>query len=654
MLRSTINVGIVAHVDAGKTTITESFLFLSGAIRDKGSVDKGTTQTDNMSVERERGISVKATLTSLNWNDTKINLIDTPGHADFASEVERTFSAMDAAVLVINAADGVQGQTTVLWEALRQNKIPTIIFLNKIDRAGVDTGFCIDEIRKELAVRLVILQKTQNEGSENVIVFPDNHPFVPEFTEEIIETLAEADDELFERYLADDIPSEEELYLIMKRLVAQVTVVPVLLGSAKNSMGVGSLLDGITSLFEASKGSDESAISGIVFKIQHDKTLGRLAGVRLFDGKLKVKDEVRLSNSQSLFKINQIKLPSQGNLLDVKEMGAGDVAWISGWSSVKVGDFIGELPVSFRPSHIGRPLLHSRVVPVNEQDLAQLASALEILATEDPALELLWFREENELLLKIMGWVQIDILKYVLRDRFGLEADFEQPTVIYKETPSSEGMGEERYTMPKPCWAVVHFKIEPGERGSGVQYQSLVSVDKIHQKYQNEIERTIYGALAQGIKGWEVTDLKITLIDGQDHEIHSRPGDFVLATPVGLMKGLENCGTTLLEPILAFNITAPEEMLGQIVSDITQMRGTFESPVILEDRFEMKGTLPLASSMDYPVKLSSRSAGKARITTHFLEYQACSDQEGQIREFKGVCPLDRSKWILKMRGAYHE
>ena len=208
-----------------------------------------------------------------------------------------------------------------------------------------------------------------------------------------------------------------------------------------------------------------------------------------------------------------------------------------------------------------------------------------------------------------------------------------------------------RYWMPKPCWAILKFKIEPGERGSGVVYQSRIGVNDVLQKYQNEVERTIPIALQQGIKGWEVTDIIITLIEGEDHEMHSRPGDFVVATPMGIMDGLQNCGTTLLEPMIAFKISATEDLLGSITSDITQMRGNFDSPEMDNGRFTLSGILPLATSIDFPIKLSSRSGGKAKIATHFDSYRECADEQGAIRPFKGISPLDTAKYILKARKA---
>jgi ribosomal protection tetracycline resistance protein len=291
------------------------------------------------------------------------------------------------------------------------------------------------------------------------------------------------------------------------------------------------------------------------------------------------------------------------------------------------------------------------VKAMNNKDYPALAAAMQELALEDPALGFEWMREEAELQVKIMGKIQMEVLERILADRFGIDARFEDPTVIYQETPSGRNEGFVQYWMPKPCWAIMKFRMEPGERGSGVVYNSIVSVNDVQQKYQNEVERSIAGALKQGIKGWEVTDLRITLIEGEDHPVHTRPGDFAIATPMGIMDGLVNTGTTLLEPMIEYKIDAPEDLLGIITSDITRMRGTFESPTIANGRFILHGNLPLSTSLDYPVKLSSRSAGKARISTNFSGYRECTDEQGVIRPYKGISPLDTAKYILKARKA---
>ena len=296
-------------------------------------------------------------------------------------------------------------------------------------------------------------------------------------------------------------------------------------------------------------------------------------------------------------------------------------------------------------------MLTVQVKPENPAQIMNLVKALTELSDEDPLLDLQWLPDIRELHIKITGLIQVEILESVLKERFDLNTTFSDPSIIYKETPSQTIYGYERYWMPKPCWAILKLKIEPNERGSGVSFSSQVSTNDVAAKYQKEIETTIDSALKQGVKGWQVTDCKITLVEGEDHNIHSRSGDFIIATPMAIMNGLKESGTTLLEPIVSFMITAPLDLLGTITSDITKMRGTFDSPQIEKDQFKITGKFPAATTINYPIRLASLSAGKAKLTTKLAAYQSCTDEKGQIREYKGINPLDRDKWILQARGA---
>jgi ribosomal protection tetracycline resistance protein len=303
---------------------------------------------------------------------------------------------------------------------------------------------------------------------------------------------------------------------------------------------------------------------------------------------------------------------------------------------------------------LGEALLSVQAIPEDEADHAKLAAALEQLSSEDPHLNFTWFDEERELHVKIMGAIQTEILTEILATRFGIPVQFTDPTVIYKETPASKGYCSERYTMPKPCWAIVKYLIEPGEPGSGVSYDSEVSVNDIKIRFQKEIDRSIKGALKQGIKGWEVTDLKITLVEGSDHIQHSRAGNFTLATNIAVMKGLTETDTILLEPILSFRIQTPKSFVGKITSDIIGGRGKFDPAEMDGGSVVLTGRIPLATSMDFPIRLNSMTSGTAEFAFHYAGYEPCLPREGVIRPYKGISPLDRSKYILKMRGAITE
>lgn len=651
------NIGILAHVDAGKTTLTEQFLFLGGATRSPGNVDKGSAITDNLEVEKERGISVRSVATSFEWNGTEINLIDTPGHIDFSAEVERVLRVLDGAILLVSAVEGVQAHTYSLWNALQDLNIPTIIFINKIDRSGADVPEVFNELQRELSIPLFALQYPVNEGdsdanTRDLLSNKEPDEVTTALFEKSLETLAEIDEEVLEAFIEGNQLPEKRLLDKVKKLSRENKISPVFVGVAKNGIGTEKLLDGVLDYLPKANTHMDSELSALVFKLEHDKTLGRLAHVRLFAGSLKNRDNILNFSQQIEEKVSQIKKLYTTKLEDIPELNAGDIGVISGLTNVMVGDILGSPQGVPEITSLNAPLLTVQVRPINENDYAALAIALLELASEDPLLYFKWLKDDKELHLKIMGAIQMEILQIIIKTRFGIEAEFVDPTVIYKETPSQPAQGTVRYTMPKPCWAVMTFSIEPGERGSGIVFESKVSVDKIKNKYQNEVERTINKALAQGIKGWEVTDIKITLIDGEDHEMHSRPGDFILATPMGLMKALKNSGTALLEPMLKFSITAPEEILGKIASDLNNMRAEIGSPVFNNEKFILKGTVPAATSLDYAIKFSSLTGGKGKLKFSFSGYRKCSDELGQIREYKGVNPLDESKWILHARGAY--
>jgi len=650
------NIGILAHVDAGKTTLTEQLLYHCGALSKLGNVDKGTTVSDAMSVERERGISVQSSLVTFDWQGVRINLIDTPGHADFVSEVERSLPALDAAILVISAVEGVQSQTAIIWEALKSLSIPVLIFVNKIDRSGFQPEFLLDDLSNELQANTVSLQTLANEGSRSVEVKDawQESQFLSksQTSMEVLEKIASLDDDLMEKYIDDSEIAFSEVDEKLVALSKKALIFPLFFGLARDGKGVDLLLDAIIKFLpEPTDISQNENPSGVVYKIEHIEKLGKVCWVRLFGGVLKKRDVIELKSSEDIQKITAIKISINGKLKDVDSISSGEIAAVCGLNAALVGDIFGSDFGKINHFEMSYPLLTVQVKPVVEKDYSRLTEALQQLNFEDPALSLQWLRDEREFHLKINGWIQIEILEKILSDRYNLETVFESPTVIYKETPSATGFGSDEYTMPKPCWAVIKFLIEPGELGSGVVYSSEMSVDRVAQKYQSEVERSISDALKQGVKGWEVTDLKITFVDGEDHVVHSRPGNFKLCTNLAIMNGLQNIGTTLLEPIQHFRISAPEDMLGKIAADLNVMRATIDKPEIINGRFVLEGELPVATSLDYSVKLTSRSGGKARISTRFKKYAPIADSFGVVRQYKGISPLDRPKYILKMRNA---
>jgi small GTP-binding protein len=644
------NLGILAHVDAGKTTVTENMLYLSGAIRSVGNVDKGTSLSDGLEVEKRRGISVRATTMSFEWKDVQINLIDTPGHVDFAAEVERSMRVLDCAILVLSAVEGVQAHTVTIWDALKALEIPVILFINKVDRMGADAAAVFQDLKQRFSVDVALMSQVIDEGSNEASIASVEG----EGLQQLVESVAAKDDGLLERYLNEDTFSLQDLEETIAGCVPTRDLFPVLCGVAKNSIGVESLLDKVITYFPDAGSLTDAPPSGVVFRLDHDAKLGRIAGVRLYAGELQNRDTIVNVTAGREEKITQIKRSLGARYEDTGVLKAGEIGFICGMPDVQIGDVLGDsthVPGNYR---LGEPLLSVQAIPEDEADHTKLTAALQQLSSEDPHLNFTWFDDERELHVKIMGAIQTEILTEILATRFGIPVRFSDPTGIYKETPASSGYGVERYTMPKPCWAIVKYLIEPGEPGSGVSYSSKVGVNDIKIRFQKEIDRSIAGSLKQGIKGWEVTDLKITLVEGSDHVQHSRAGNFTLATNIAMLKGLTETDTILLEPILSFRIQAPESFVGKITSDIIAGRGTFDPAEMDRGNVVLTGRIPLATSMDFPIRLNSMTSGTAKFAFHYAGYEPCPPGEGVVRPYKGISPLDRSKYILKMRGAITE
>ena len=630
------NIGIFAHVDGGKTTLSEQLLLRAGAIRTLGSVDAGTAHTDTLPVERQRGISVKATCASLRHRGIRVNLIDTPGHADFSAEIERSLWALDGAILVVCAVEGIQPQTEALFEALREQRIPVIFFLNKTDRVGADPQGILDRIRKQLTDKAVFAE--DDDG--------------------ICELLCDGDDGFMERYLAgEQFPPE----LLRRKLAAfsrTAGAYPVLRGSALRGEGIGELLDAVTDFLPEPKRG--GSLSGVVFAAQQDKVFGRGVWIRLFGGSLRTRDPLDLpagldpATGQPRLAQSKIALlfGTDGKPLSCLE--AGDIGLVYGLGKVPIGHILGDpeaLPRTVTPGRLRTPLITVRVIPERQEDMQRLRQACDILSGEDPLLKSQYISSLDQLQLQAMGTIQLEILRQVLSDRFGLEASFSEPAVIYRETITKAAEGFVDYTMPKPCWAILRFRIEPAPRGSGVQYASETPVRDIMARYQHQVEQAIPLALNQGRLGWQVTDVKITLIGGCHHLKHTHPLDFIVATPMAIQDGLHKGGSTLLEPILEVCFRLPPESAGRVISDVSLMRGQVLDSVSDGERMVLKALLPVQTSLDYPVTLAAVTSGRGSMTAKLHSYRECPPELGASTPRRNVDPLDKSKYILAARSA---
>ncbi|MGN1249015.1 MAG: GTP-binding protein [Candidatus Spyradocola sp.] len=620
------NIGILAHVDAGKTTVTERILHRCGSVKTAGSVDEGTAHTDTLAVERARGISVKAAAASCEWQGVSITILDTPGHADFAAEVERSIWALDGAVLVVSAAEGVQAQTEIYYNALRAAGIPVVFFINKVDRIGADRERTLAQLRGLLGAPAVALWNS----------------------EALIEAVCETDDALLAAYLDGEEPSNAALEAALARAATGCALCPVLSGAALRGEGIEDLLDAIVKYLPPPAQGQGDALCGVVFAVTPDKVMGRAAHVRLFSGSL--------SNRQTVgeHKITQIRALRGTKYEDKGELRAGEVGVVYGLEGVRAGDVLGEralLPPGRLNGGFAQPLLSARVLPEKEQDLRALKAALEELSAEDPHLNASWSPFTHELYVHLMGSIQTEILTTLIEERFGLRCTFDPPTVMYKETIAHEAEGFVAYTMPKPCWAIMNFRLTPLPQGSGVRFRITAPPTAIKPRYLKQVEQTIPRALEQGMLGWEVTDVDIELYDGSDHQWHTHPLDFALATPMGIMDGLQRGGPVLLEPILRCRFTVPGASAGRLMSDLATMRARFDAPVARGDMMVLEAMVPAATSLDYPVQLAAYTGGRGAMVTQLAGYEPVALELGATCPRRGVHPLDTAKYILAARKA---
>lgn len=631
-----LNIGILAHADAGKTTLTEQLLFHSNTINTVGSVDKGSSVSDTLNIEKERGISVLSSSISFQYNQRIFNLIDTPGHIDFSAEVDRSLQVLDIAILVISAVEGIQGQTMQIWSCLKERKIPTLFFINKIDRIGAQTEDVFLSIEKEWNIFPYLWSSPDVEITDFC-------------TQKSIENLAEFNDHVMEMYLEDSLPDTEQINNFAQQAFKGQHLFPVFTGSAKQALGTIPLLEYLSQFtFKSTILEDEYALN--LYKIKHHSKLGVLYHVKNLGQPIVPKTKIDCDSQ--LVTVNQIYKQMGNKTEQVNILLPNDIGFVTLSEPREIGEILGQPTPINTFKQISNTHLKIQVKEIKPEDYLKLSEALTILNIEDPTLNFDWNKSEKTFQLNIQGEIQIEILKDELNHRFSLETDFKDLVIQYKETPSSVAEGYIRYWMPKPCWAILTFLIEPGEPNSGVQFESKVGVNSIRIKYQNEVKRAIPWALEQGLKGWEVTDIKITLIKGEEHQVHSNPGDFLLATPMGVLNGLQLSGTDLLEPIYHVQMKFKADELGPISSELNKMQADIGIPHFSKDEVFLKANFPVAEGLKFPIKFNSITSGKGRLNMEVNTYKKTEFTEDKQKPFKGVHPLDEAQWILHYRGAF--
>lgn len=599
-----IVMGILAHVDAGKTTLSESMLYLSGTVRKLGRVDHKDAFLDTYALERDRGITIFSKQAVFSLGNKKVNLLDTPGHVDFSAEMERTLQVLDYAVLVISGADGVQGHTETLWKLLKLYNIPTFIFINKMDQQGTDQAALLSELKERL--------------DEGCIAFGK------EESTETLEELAMTDEKVLDYFMEHESIRKEEIC----RLIQERRVFPCYFGSALKLEGVQELLYGFERYMEPYTGTEEFGAK--VFKISRDDKGERLTFLKVTGGKLVVKMPVNLVDKEE--KVNQIRIYSGAKYETVNEVEAGGVCAVTGLVSSYIGQGFGVEKGTAAP--FLEPVLTYQMILPDGADTTKVLRELKQLEEEEPLLNIVWNPALEEIHVQLMGEVQTEILKTMIAERFHLDVEFGTGKIVYKETIKNSVVGVGHYE-PLRHYAEVHLKMEPLETGSGLVFDADCSEDVLDRNWQRLIlthlqEREHPGVLT----GSPITDMKITIVAGRAHLKHTEGGDFRQATYRAVRQGLKSAESILLEPWYSFVLEVPSDQVGRAMSDIGQMNGSFEGPEA-EDKqgmVRLTGTAPASEMRDYQREVWAYTKGRGRITFTLKGYEPCHNAEEVIEQ----------------------
>ena len=635
-----LNIGIIAHVDAGKTTLTENILFLGGAIAKTGRVDKGDTQTDSMAVERRRGISVKATTTSFCYEDIKFNLIDTPGHVDFVAEVERSLSVLDGVVLVISAREGLQSQTRILMDTIMAQKIPTVIFINKIDRMGVQIEELIQETNEYMNERLIITQQLK--------LTPESPPVITSYNDEDYisrnaDTLYMLDDDLMEQFVNNKKITTELFNQKLVHFVNQGELYPVFFGSALHGIGVECLLSQLPFYLPVSIDDNNKPLSGVVFKVDNSGR-ERQVYVRLYQGSLNIRKQLKYRGKEE--KVTRLSQLVDGKIVNQNSIEAGDIG-ILYVKDLKVGDVLGEMWSKTRDIRLARPTFSVEVYPKLPEQKRAMYEALTLLADEDPLLDLY---SEKKLAVKMFGEIQLEILKELLLERYNIPVSFSDPVTIYMETPLSTATAKAyMFKDGIPYAATVGFRVEPLPQGSGLQYVTEVSYGDLEKTFQVAVEEAVLETCKNGMYGWEVTDAKVVFNFSEYNSVDSTPSDYRNLTPIVLMEAFIKAGMGLLEPYLDFELRVPLSSVGKALNDLRSMNAIINETKS-DDISIITGLAPVDECKNYGTKVASYTEGQGVFLTKFHGYRDTEFTQDKVNEDEISIAANKTLYLMHKRG----
>src|SRR3954447_3284947 len=664
----TLNLGILAHVDAGKTTLTERLLFTAGAIDHVGSVDAGTTQTDSLDLERERGITIRSAVASFLVGDLAVNLVDTPGHPDFIAEVERVLGVLDGAILVVSAVEGVQPQTPLLFRALRRLEVPTLIFVNKIDRVGADPAGVLGELARRLAAGMIPMGQVRNAGTREAEVVP----FAANDLERraaVTEVLAEHDDAILRAFVGDEVGlPTDRLGTHLAEQTRRGWIHPVFFGSAARGEGIELLLSDIDQLLTGTERDPAADVSGRVFKIERTAAGERVAYVRLFSGTLRPREKVRVGGGEEA-KATSIKVFAPAGAPRRDTLVAGEMATVRGLGTVRVGDAIGEPPPGqAETSRFPRPALEAVVFPLKQEQQGSLRAALAQLAEQDPLIDVRQDDHRREIAVSLYGEVQKEVIGATLEREYGIAASFRETTTVCIERPAGVGEAEEvihakTHTnitgrssplSTNPFMATLALRVEPAAPGSGVEFRHavdprLIPLYLFHtpDTFFTQLEAYVVEALAEGLAGWRVPDCVVTRTDCGSASPVTSAADYRRLTQLVLMTALGRVGTWVCEPLSDVELEVPSETAQGVLALLGQLGGRVRGQFSANGVSHVQAVLQVARVRTLQNRLPGLSMGEGILETRPGGYQPVGDNPPK-RERSSPSPLDRDAWLASL------
>jgi len=665
------NIGIMAHIDAGKTTTTERILYYTGRTYKLGEVHEGTAVMDWMEQEQERGITITSAATTCNWRDFEINIIDTPGHVDFTAEVERSLRVLDGAVAVFDAVAGVQPQSETVWRQADKYGVPRICFINKMDRVGADYFHSIETIVNRLKCRPVAIQipvgveekfqgvvdlvemrariwrdETLGAAYDDIEIPAELQAQAHEYREKLIEAVSEADDVLFDKYVHGETITEEELKAGIRRATIALKIFPVICGSAFKNKGVQKLLDAVVDYLPAPteippiqgtavddpekvlerRADDNEPLAALVFKIMTDSYVGQLAFMRIYSGTLATGDTIYNVAKARTERIGRLVKLHANKREDVNEVYAGDICAAVGLKTVSTGDTIcaQHAPIILESIEFPTPVIQLAIEPKTKADQEKLGVAISKLAQEDPTLRVSTDPETGQTILAGMGELHLEIIVDRMQREFNVGANVGKPQVAYRETIRSRAEAEGRFvrqTGGRGQYGHVKIAIEPAP-GAGYEFVNEIVGGAIPKEYIPAVQRGIGEALEGGVlAGFPMQDVKVTLYDGTYHEVDSSEMAFKIAGSMALKAAAERARPVLLEPVMSVEVVVPEEYTGDVIGDLTSRRGRMEGMELRGTSHIIKALVPLAEMFGYATELRSRTQGRGSFTMHFGRYE---------------------------------